>query len=330
MKNILVIGTGFRASEDFIPVFKSMKEKIAIVGVYSRKSANVDRVAKRHNCPAVYSLDQVDWNKVDIVAMSITPSAVPSVLKVILQFGVRPILLIDTPVINRINFGAIKDLRNFQRVYVAEDYMMAPQFEVMRELVVKGYVGVLRSVQVVNSGFRYHAHALVRSFVGFKRPWLMQCFWVSKKTRIERCRFLSGVQSVVIDPYIRDSGYTRIEGSSRALVYGEGGSNESDCKLEAVVENSRIISFRLMSGNECKTEIECPSDLKEWQDFAGTDESRRDAMRRAALRTIAKNAAEERDVSYTFREAIWDGCMMDVLGKLRLIVNPFRIRSKGT
>lgn len=330
MKNILVIGTGFRASEDFIPVFKSMKEKIAIVGVYSRKSANVDRVAKRHNCPAVYSLDQVDWHKVDIVAMSITPSAVPSVLKEILQFGVRPILLIDTPVINRINFGAIKDLRNFQRVYVAEDYMMAPQFEVMRELVVKGYVGVLRSVQVVNSGFRYHAHALVRSFVGFKRPWLMQCFWVSKKTRIERCHFLSGVQSVVVEPYTRDSGYTRIEGSSRALVYGEGGSNESDYKLEAVVENSRIISFRLMSGNECKTEIECPSDLKEWQDFAGTAESRRDAMRRAALRTIAKNAAEERDVIYAFREAIWDGCMMDVLGKLRLIVNPFRIRSKAT
>lgn len=166
-RRALVIGSGRRIRNNFLPALHQLDDRIDVVGLWSRTTEHAHEAAGPWGVPVVDRIADV-LGDVDTVIVSVSTSAVPSVLACLTAAAPRLALVVDTPVV-----GSARDLRElatlarFGRVLVAEDYMAYPQWDVMRACVSAGGIGPVTSVELRHSGYRYHGLALIRSLLGF-------------------------------------------------------------------------------------------------------------------------------------------------------------------
>ena len=206
---VLMIGAGRRAKNNFLPVLTYLETQgaVEIVGVHARTAANLYPVAEHWRIPGFTSTSEIDFSKVEAVAISVPPAQNGPVLQSLEPHASRLTILIDTPVAFSRGELALTDrlLKKFKRVFVAEDYMNFPPFELMRMAVKGGLVGNVMGVTLTNIGYMYHGLALVRSFCGFGRA---RSTW--KKSAgtygtIVGYNFANGFKGIVIGPYRRES-----------------------------------------------------------------------------------------------------------------------------
>lgn len=197
-----------------------MKSALEIAGVHSRTPERLFPVAELWNVPAFDRFEEISFDHIDVVAISVPTAQNASVLQRLLPHASRVSIVIDTPTIwaRREISSTFPLLSKFKRVLITEDYMNFPSFALLRRAVHGGLIGKLRGTTLYNIGFMYHGLALIRSFAGFtpaRRTWSKN---VGSFSKIDGYCFHDGYQAIVVGPYRRHTtGGITIEGSTGIL-----------------------------------------------------------------------------------------------------------------
>jgi hypothetical protein len=211
-RRVLVVGSGARARDSFLPAIFQLDEHLLTIGIWSRTPAHAQLIAERWGIPAFEQLE-TGLADADTVAMSISTAANPAILKRISIHAERLELLIDTPVLHMSDLPSSRFLKAFKRVIVAEDYMNFPQFQLARTAISSGLIGDVTGVRLAHSGYLYHGLALIRSFYDFEHPrW---AFTEAENGDVRKIfRFSRGRTGTIVEPYRQDAGYIVIEGQA--------------------------------------------------------------------------------------------------------------------
>jgi hypothetical protein len=224
----LVIGSGHRARNAFLPALKLLEDRVDIVGVHSRTPANARTTAERWGTDVVENLGSLRPGDVDIVLLSVTVTNNVQVLQAAAHLAPGASLVIDTPGVGRVtDLLHLELFRRWGNVRVAEDFMNLPQFRLIRSLIEKGLLGDITQVAMSQVGYRYHALALVRSWLQFQAP-------SSARSRRSRdggvdieYRFGRDITGVVLEPYEQAAGSIVAVGN-KAVVAGHPMGYEID------------------------------------------------------------------------------------------------------
>ncbi len=323
-RDVFLIGSGRRIQNSFIPSFKCLQDKYTLVGLYSPTQANREAVCEKWNIPAFNSIASVDLSSIDVVVISISTQHVPAVLAQISDACRGKILIIDTPVFDSLgDFKAIRYLRNFSKVIVAEDYINYPQFVIMRDVLREGVLGDIRSITLAHTGFRYHALALVRSFVDFKKIRLLKRRHSDNDIGRITLDFVRGENATILEPYRRLDGWVRVEGSKASLIYDPG----QQCKDEAISPTYTLNQYFSDEGDVyfsvegvALTGIRQPRHFAQLKNFDIDDNSDFNTFKSCGLIDVIESIDSDAGASqYTWREALYDSALSKFIWRMQNI-----------
>ena len=213
---VLIIGSGKRVQNNFIPAFKMLPEMFELVGIHSKTKEHYETVGKRFDIPPVSTLTPEIYANVDVVAISVPMSLWPVFLPAMAAHAKDLTLIIDTPLILH-SLSLFKTLSSFKKIVVTEDYISFPAFTLLREIADSGALGRVKKVRLVRNGFRYHGTSLIRSFLGFE---VAKCF-VSKVTSPDdvglHMYFGKDAEGEIVEPYEGDTGYMEVTGELASI-----------------------------------------------------------------------------------------------------------------
>ena len=216
----LVIGSGYRVRNAFLPALNCLDSNVEVVGIHSRNSAHAREAGQQFGVAAIEDLRSLRPGDVDVVLVSVTATSNLAVLRAMVHIAPGAALVMDTPAV-----AGLADLRHlaiyrrWRTVRVAEDFMNMPQFRLVGKVIDSGVLGDVIRLRLTNMGFAYHALALLRSWLGYP---LVR----SARSRRSRggavdivYRFPGGVTGEVIEPYTRGEGFIEVVGT-RASITG--------------------------------------------------------------------------------------------------------------
>jgi hypothetical protein len=221
--NVLLIGSGRRIRNNFIPALMCLTETHKICGLYSPTKIHREKVCDKWHIAPISSLTAYSFDAIDVIVVSVSIAAVPEVLNKIIDKGKNKILVIDTPV-----FSSLKDFRfaiklnAFKKVLVTEDYIGFPQFKIMRDYVTKGELGEIEKVELFQTGYQYHGLALIRSFVNLRKVKNIRKIKNAENGFSYIFNFAAAAQGYLIHPYKRLDGWAYIAGSTGSIIYDPG------------------------------------------------------------------------------------------------------------
>jgi predicted dehydrogenase len=316
--NVLIIGSGGRVRNNFIPAFHCLKDKHNIIGLYSPTKANREAVCDKWHIPAIEALESVNFEMVDIVVISITTDYVPDVLKQIHHLCKGKTLIVDTPVFEYIkDFRATLYLLSFSKVIVTEDYLNYPQFGVMREVIQSRVLGEIKNITLSHTGYRHHALAVIRSFVGLKKVWSIK--HNSKNTT--RLSFPGGISATITEPYQRLDGWVKIEGSKGTLLYDpkEGYTGQIDDSWLILKENicqNTIATFEL--NGFVIPEARQPKYFAQLKQLKIEDTSNFNTFKTCGLIDVFESIYIDNDARpYTWQQALYDTALSKFIWKVK-------------
>lgn len=221
--NVLLIGSGRRIRNNFIPALMCLADTHKIFGLYSPTKIHREEVCDKWNIPAISSLTNYSFDAIDVIVVSVSIAAVPDVLNEIIDKGKNKTLVIDTPV-----FSSLKDFRfaiklnYFKKVLVTEDYIGFPQFKIMRDYVTKGKLGEIEKIELFHTGYQYHGLALIRSFINLRKVKNIRKIKNSENEFSYIFNFPAAARGYLIHPYKRLDGWAYISGSNGSIIYDPG------------------------------------------------------------------------------------------------------------
>jgi len=215
----LVVGSGYRVRNAFLPALSCLDSHIEVVGIHSRTHANARKAGQRWGIEAIENLAALRPGDIDVALVSVTVTNNVAVLKAIAHLAPGAALVIDTPAVGRIDdLGRLAQFRRWERIRVGEDFMNMPQFRLVGELIASGILGDVSRISMSRMGYRYHALALLRSWLGLATPSSAR----SRRTRAGvdiEYRFPGGKVGEVREPYQQAQGSFSVAGT-QALVTG--------------------------------------------------------------------------------------------------------------
>lgn len=209
------------------------------MGIHSRNVAHARRAGQPFGVAAIEDLRSLRPGDVDLVLVSVTVTSNLAVLRSTVHIAPGAALVMDTPAV-----GGLGDLRHvalyrrWRTIRVAEDFMNLPQFRLVGKLIDSGALGEIVRLRLTNMGYRYHALALLRSWLAF--PLVRSAH--SRRSRRDVVdivyRFPGGVTGEVIEPYTRAEGSLEVVGT-RASITGHAMGYEIADRGTAVGDNGR-------------------------------------------------------------------------------------------
>jgi hypothetical protein len=221
MINVLMIGAGERARNNYLPVLRCLRDKFSIDVIHSRTLASAQAVADRWQIGAVERLSDVDFSRIQLVIVSIPHKANPSVLQQLHNCGYQLDILIDTPILSIRQLHHRNLLKSFRRTFAAEDYMNFPEFVFARAFVSSHKLGRVHSVHLINTGYRYHALATARSFFDFLPITCVEAIVLPNDNYWLKIFFGRGRIAFVSEPNRRFNGGWAVVGSEGILATDE-------------------------------------------------------------------------------------------------------------
>ncbi len=265
----LVVGSGFRVQNDFLPALRCLDSDIEVVGIHSRTFDNARRVAGQWGVSVVRDLRDVRPGDVDVVLMSVTAVNNMAVLKALSHLAPGASLVIDTPGLGRPDdLARLSEYRRWANIRIAEDFMNMPQYRLVFDLIESGRLGRVSRITMAQMGYRYHALALVRSWLGFDSPTSARHRRGSGGGVDIEYRFSEKRSAAINEPYRQAEGSFSVLGSKARLVGhpmgSECGIDTSDVdtavpcgRLARVEDSSGLTGFRI-DGLDYPTEIRLP------------------------------------------------------------------------
>jgi hypothetical protein len=295
MINVLMIGAGGRAKNNFMPVLRCLRDKFSIDVIHSRTLANARAVADRWQISAVERLSDVDFSRIQLVIISIPYKANPSVLQQLYTCGYELDVLIDTPIFSIRQLRHRNLLKSFRCTFAAEDYMNFPEFVFARAFVSSHKLGRVHSVHLINTGYRYHALAAARSFFDFLLITRAQAIVLPNDNYWLKIYFGSGRLAFVSEPNRRFNGGWAVVGSEGILATDEhawalGSKNLRKFKLSRSDTSNGGGNFFTIRSNDFEMVYPVASyDIIKQQEF--DDKSEMNMMRNCGLVEILESIA---------------------------------------
>lgn len=309
-----------------------MTDTMIIIGLHSRTPERLLAVASRWNVPAFPSLEEIDFDNVDVVAISVQTEQNPVVLKRLEPFASRLSLIIDTPISwTRSELAACYPmLQKFKRVLVAEDYMNFPSFALLRRAVLDGLIGKLHGVALNNIGFLYHGLALIRSFVGFERA---KGTWARTAgcSDIVGYSFDNGYKAIVVGPYRRHStGGITIEGEKGVLTdfsgdraLGIGGNRPVYSLTSHRASDGLLIGYSIEGDDSADYRVNLPA-IRTMADMDIADKSDLNLLRGCGLMHVFRALHEPANLNnaYGASNAVYDSFLPRIAARGVLPIDP--------
>lgn len=238
----LVIGSGYRAKNAFLPALTCLDSNVEVVGVHSRNFAHACEAGRQFGVDPIEDLRSLRPGDVDVVLVSVTPKSILAVLRATVHISPGASLVMDTPAM-----GGLADLRHlalyrrWRTVRVGEDFMNMPQFRLVGRVIDSGALGDVVRLRLTNMGFAYHALALLRSWLGYPLVRSARTHRGGRGAVDIVYRFPGGVTAEVIEPYTRGEGFIEVVGTRASLaghMMGYGTGNET-APLEDRADSAR-------------------------------------------------------------------------------------------
>ncbi len=162
-----IIGGGWRAQQ-FLRLTRLLPAQVEVVGLVGRSREAADAMAARWGVPAYGSIAELkSAQRPEFVVSAVPWAEAPGVVEAAVELGLP--ILSETP--------PAPDIDGLRRLWqavgssglvqVAEQYPLMPSHASRLELVRRGAIGTVTSVQV-SSTHLYHAVALMRAFLGVR------------------------------------------------------------------------------------------------------------------------------------------------------------------
>jgi hypothetical protein len=316
---VLLIGSGRRIKNNFLPALAQLGDRIEVVGLWSPTPAHAEQAAAPWGVPVATSL-AAGLTRADTVMVSVSTVAVPSVLQQLLADADRLTLVLDTPVFGSLaHLPAMRWLRRFPRVVIAEDYMNYPQWELARECVAAGLIGKVERVELRHSGYRYHGLALIRSFFGFPLATRVRKRRIVDETHVDYV-FSGGGAGRIIEPYDQARGAT--------VIYGTQGLISDD----PTVNDGRPVFWIKTAADQhgftlADRRLELPQVATLLQ---GRDSSWFNACKSCGLMRVLASIWEDNiNLRYDYRQALYDHVTTAAMSKLPVVVDPLAMRQRS-
>jgi hypothetical protein len=322
-RRVLIIGSGRRIRNNFLPAFAQRRDQFEIVGLWSRTREHAERAASPWGVPVVDSPAAV-LDAVDTVVVSVSTTAVRAVLGELAERAAQLSVVLDTPVFGQAaHLPAMATLRTFARVVVAEDYMNYPQWTLARRAVADGLIGEVRSVELAHSGYRYHGLALIRSLAAFDHVTVASRRRVGADVRFE-FRLRRGLRGRITEPYDQARGTTTIIGEKGVITdSAQVGAEHGPVHVLRPRGDARPDGYLLDGpGLPDGLELDLP-ELPALLDAEVPDRSLFNALKTCGLlEVLAAVPGEAFHSRYTYREALYDHLATAVLRASPLLVDP--------
>lgn len=267
MERVAIIGAGRRINENFFPALSCLDDLVEVAGVCSRTFESARRTAIRWNVPAVDGMDRLLELDFSVVIISITSTEVVKVLKILDRYP-RPLkIILDTPAISSLSdILFMKRISRRHEMFVAEDFMNFPLFDLLRSAVETGTIGTLQEINLFNNGYRYHGTALMRSFLAFAPVRSFRRMASRNDSDMHLSfRFNNGVRGQLHYPYQPDRGRIELVGSERTIVAGtlpKAPEPRTIC-VEAITDDTGLLGYKLHTGgNELNVRPQAISKLR--------------------------------------------------------------------
>jgi hypothetical protein len=310
-----------------------MTDTLEIAGLHSRTADRLWPVAENWQLPALPILEDIDWNAVDVVVVSVPTSQNSEVLKSIEPFGSRLTVVIDTPIAwsRRELTACYSTFAKFKQVLVTEDYMNFPPFALLRRAVTDGLIGTLQGITLYNIGFLYHGLALARSFVGFERVRRTWSRGAGAFGKIVGYSFQNGYKAVVVGPYRKHTtGGITIEGSKGILTdfAGDGtfdvAGNRPIYTLASQRSSDRLLTSFSLDGADKKYTIQLPA-IRSMAAMNFPDKSDLNLLRSCGLISIFQALDEPTNMNNAYgpSNAVYDSFVSRIAARGLLPVDPF-------
>ncbi|EHB58467.1 oxidoreductase domain protein [Mycolicibacterium rhodesiae JS60] len=226
----LVVGSGYRVRNAFLPALNLLDSRIEVVGIHSRTYDNARRAGQRWGVEAIKDPRTLRPGDIDLALVSVTVTNNLAVLQSIAHLAPGASLVIDTPGIGRLDdLARLSVFRKWSKIRVGEDWMNMPQYRLVGDAIRAGALGEVSRISMSEMGYRYHALALVRSWLGLLPPTSARSHRVSGGVNIEY-RFRGGKSGEVREPYRQGEGSFTVTGSTAVLSGHPMGHDIPDAK----------------------------------------------------------------------------------------------------
>ncbi len=311
---VLIIGSGYRVKNSFLPALRLLDSDVEVLGVHSRNIANARAAGEPFGIGAVENLDSLRPGDVDAVMVSVTPTSNLAVLRATAHLAPGAALVMDTPA--AVRWGDLRQLalyRRWRTVRVAEDFMNLPQFRLVGKVIESGVIGDVVRIRLESMGYRYHALALLRSWLGFPLVRSSRCRWSRGGAVDIVYRFPGGVTGDVIEPFTGADGPFEVVGTRGSITghsMGHAVSGADDGRLERLEDETGLCGFRVVGvgaeTNAIKTSV--PS-LVPLRAMGLEDDSEFNLLRVDALRQIIVSlwSPDPLNSAYRLQDAMADG-----------------------
>lgn len=159
---LVVLGLGKRVKECALPALHAAGDAVSIRAVFARTAREESVHGRTVSVRDLDSMTAEDLEGAPLVYVCVPKPAIPSVLARLASLrsaGTR--LLIDTPVVRLRDFQAVRHLRGWAEVTVAEDCARLPWIPLIHQL--QESLGPLEGFAFENSAYAYHGVATGRA-----------------------------------------------------------------------------------------------------------------------------------------------------------------------
>ncbi|BBY57353.1 Gfo/Idh/MocA family oxidoreductase [Mycolicibacterium sarraceniae] len=221
----LVVGSGHRVRNAFLPALNLLDSHVEVVGIHSRTYENARRAGERWGVEAIEDPRVLRPGDIDVALVSVTVTNNVAVLKSIAHLAPGAALVIDTPGMGRLDdLARLTQFRKWAQIRVGEDFMNMPQYRLVGDAIRAGALGDVSRISMSEMGYRYHALALLRSWLGLLPPSSARSQRIPGGVNISY-RFKGGKVGEVSEPYRQGVGSFAVTGS-RAVLTGHPMGNE--------------------------------------------------------------------------------------------------------
>jgi predicted dehydrogenase len=308
---VLIIGSGYRVKNSFLPALRLLDSDVEVVGVHSRNIANARAAGEPFGVDAVADLASLRPGDVDAVMVSVTPTSNLAVLRATAHLAPGAGLVMDTPA--AVRWGDLRQLalyRRWRAVRVAEDFMNLPQFRLVGKVIDSGAIGDVVRIRLESMGYRYHALALLRSWLGFPLVRSAQCRWSRGGAANIVYRFPGGATGEVIEPFTGADGPFEVIGTRGSITghsMGHAVSGAAGGRLERLEDANGLTGFRVVGlGADSETSVPSLVPLRAMglEDSTEFNLLRVDALRQIILSLWSPDPLNE---AYRLQDAMADG-----------------------
>lgn len=243
MRRILVVGCGKRVVDAALPALHAAHDLYELHGIAARRARDVESNGRTYFVKSLTSLGAREMAEVDVVYVAVGKPNVPAALAALRRFDLSRItLLIETPILLWKHFRFVPWLRSFESVWVAEDCVELPWYDVLRAAAPS--LGAPRKVEWRHSAYAYHGIAMSKAVLGARRVLRAVRRWPHGGPRERRIEFESGLHARVLEPrdYASGSFYLTFENAS---VADRSEDARGATLLTPVLSAGSLVGFRL-------------------------------------------------------------------------------------